>query len=97
MEVPKKVIQLLILQFLFGCAGSSFIPFYPLYCKRIGLDPKWTGYIFGTFTTMQAIANLISGKYLLKCITKKQGMYIGSVAITLGQLSLGCLGFLKDP
>lgn len=92
--MPTEVIILLTMALVAGCAYWQLVPFFPKFLKGKGIDQVYVGYSMSSFAMGQILFSYMTGKYILACLKRITGCFLGAILIVVNLLGMGSLKFL---
>lgn len=71
-------------------------PFLPRFLAQKGIDKQWLGIFMSLFAVSFLITALITGKCLLRYMSRVNGVLIAAVLIIINLSGVGLLSFVQD-
>jgi len=71
-------------------------PFLPHFLTAKGIDESWLGIFMSLFSFSFLITAPLTGKYLLRYISRVDGILIGAVLIIINLIGVGMLSFVHN-
>ena len=73
--------MVVVMAFFGTVAYWQLPPFFPKFCVRKDIDKAWVGFVMSANAALFLFAALLTGKYLLKYISRINVCLIGSIFV----------------
>ena len=73
--------MIIVMAFFGSVAYWQLPPFFPKFCVRKNIDKAWVGFVMSANAGLFLITALLTGKYLLRCVSRINMCLIGSFFI----------------